>query len=397
MTFTFDVSKPLADYGQILKDWSVQAVRPYARQADTDHRPPENWRDVMGSCPVPIGSPFVMDGTPPPDFDEGYWTTLLVIFENISYGDLWINSRLGNGIGHLVVQAMGTEAQVDRWYTSIVNEPTSTTAFALTEPGCGSDTSTVSTTATRDGDTWVINGNKIYCTQGSECEYVIVFATVDKSLGAQGINAFVVPADTPGFNVVKENEDKLGVTSWSTSELMFENCSVPLGNRLGYDEQGNRVGSVSGRSGALSALSTNRPNMSMMATGVAQASIDICESILLSRRDSFSDQRWSVVENDFRQMRLALERGRRVCLNAMYLVDQGRADRLSPAIAKGYSPQTCERVIRRCMQLLGPEGASKDLLLEKWYRDVKIMDIFEGSGQMQRIIVGRSLMGRVAG
>jgi len=396
MTLTFDVSKPLADYGQVLKEWSVEAIRPHARQADTDHRPPDNWRQIMASCPVPIGSPFVRGGEAAPEFEEGYWTTQAAIYENISYGDIWANTRLGNGIGHLVVQAMGTQEQIDRWFTSIVNSPT-ITAFALTEPGFGSDTSRVTTTATRDGDTWVLNGTKIFCTQGSECEYATVFATVDKSLGGRGINAFVVPAETPGFNVVKPNEDKLGITSWSTTELLFENCAVPLENRLGYDSKDNHVGAVGGQAGALSALSTNRPNMSMMAIGVASASVDIAEGLLRSRRDRFTTARWELVENDLRRMRLALDRGRRVCVNAMYLVDQGQTDRMWPAVGKGYPPQTCERVIRRCMQLLGPEGVSKDLLLEKWYRDVKIMDIFEGSGQIQRVIVGRTLMGRVAG
>lgn len=396
MTITFDVSKPLVDYGQVLREWSVDTLRPHARQADTAHRSPDDWEQIMASCPVPIGSPYVRDGEPAPKFDEGYWTTMLTIYENVSYGDIWAIPRLGNGIGHLVVNAMGTQEQIDRWYKPVVNSHT-VTAFALTEPGFGSDTSMVSTTATRDDGAWVLNGNKMYCTQGSECEFAVVFATVDKSLGAKGINAFVVPADTPGFSVVKPNEDKLGITSWSTSELMFENCVVPLENRLGYDAEGNAVGAMGGQAGALAALSTNRPNMSMMAAGVAEASIDIAEGILSGRRGEFSTGRWEIVQNELRRMRLALARVRRVCLNAMYLVDQGRMDRMWPAIGKGYPPQTCERVIRRCMQLLGPEGTSTDLLLEKWYRDVKIMDIFEGSGQVQRLIVGRTLMGRAAG
>jgi len=396
MTLTFDVSKALADYGRVLREWSVDTIRPHARQADTDHMPPANWREVIASCPVPIGSPFVQDGAPPPRFDEGYWVTQMMIYENVSYGDIWANVRLTNGIGHLVVKGMGTEEQAERWYSNIINS-TMITAFALTEPGFGSDTSRVATTATRDGDSWVINGNKMYCTSGSECEYAVVFATVDKSLGAKGISAFVVPASTPGFIVVKPNEDKLGITSWSTTELMFDNCTVPLENRLGYDAEGNHVGAVSGQAGALTALSANRPNVSMIAIGLAQASLDIAEGILRGRRDAFTPQRWAVVENDIVRMRLALDRGRRVCATATHLVDKGQMDRFWPAVGKGYAPHTCERVIRRCMQLLGPEGASKDLLIEKWYRDVKIMDIFEGSGQMQRLIVGRSLLGRVAG
>lgn len=396
MTVSFDLSKPLTDYGQVLREWSVEAVRPYARQADTDHAPPANWRDILGTCPVPIGSPAVCGGAPQPTFDEGKWISKLVMYENISYGDVWATPKLNNGIGQLVVAGMGTPEQVDKWYTSFL-EDKQIAAFALTEPGFGSDTSMVSTTAARDGDSWVINGNKIYCTQGAHCTYVVVFATIDKSLGAKGINAFVVPAGTPGFTVVKPNEDKLGITSWVTSELLFDNCVVPLENRLGYDAAGNRVTTRGGQAAALGALSTNRPNMAMMAIGVARASLDIAEGLLRERRAGFAAHRWSAVENEIARMRLALDRGWRVCFNTMFKVDQGDPDRAWSAMGKSFAPQTCERVVRRCMQLLGPDGVSTDLLLEKWYRDVKIMDIFEGSGQVQRLVVARSLMGRTVG
>jgi acyl-CoA dehydrogenase len=395
MPLTFDVSKPLADYGRVLREWSVDQLRPLARQADTDHALPENWREVMATCPVPVGSPNVRDGEPPPPFDEGYWVTHLVIHENVSYGDLWVIPKMGNGIGHLVVEAMGTPEQIAKWYDPIVHSG-KVTAFALTEPGFGSDTSKVSTTAVQDGENWVINGNKIYCTQGAECEYVVVFATIDKSLGGRGINAFVVPAGTPGFVVVKPNEDKLGITSWVTSELLFDNCVIPAENRLGYDATGNSITGRGGQAGALTALSLNRPNMSMMAIGTAEAAIDITDDLLRHRRAGFAPHRWSLIESDLHRMRLALDRGRRVVFNAMFKIDRGEIDRFWPAVGKGFAPQTCERVVRRCMQLLGPDGMSKDLLLEKWYRDLKIMDIFEGSGQVQRVIVSRTLMGRSA-
>jgi acyl-CoA dehydrogenase len=342
-----------------------------------------------------VGSPNVRDGEPPPPFDEGYWVTHLVIHENVSYGDLWVIPKMGNGIGHLVVEAMGTPEQIAKWYDPIVHSG-KVTAFALTEPGFGSDTSKVSTTAVQDGENWVINGNKIYCTQGAECEYVVVFATIDKSLGGRGINAFVVPAGTQGFVVVKPNEDKLGITSWVTSELLFDNCVIPAENRLGYDATGNSITGRGGQAGALTALSLNRPNMSMMAIGTAEAAIDITDDLLRHRRAGFAPHRWSLIESDLHRMRLALDRGRRVVFNAMFKIDRGEIDRFWPAVGKGFAPQTCERVVRRCMQLLGPDGMSKDLLLEKWYRDLKIMDIFEGSGQVQRVIVSRTLMGRSA-
>lgn len=397
MTRTFELSKPLVEYGNTLREWSMDQVRPYARQADTDHKPPANWLEIMESCPVPIGSPYVRGGEPIPTFDEGYWVSDLVVYESLMYGDIWPAPKLSGGIGHLVVDQMGTPEQKAKWYTPIVDgSETVITAFALTEPGFGTDTSRVATTAVLDGDEWVLNGNKIYCTQGSECVWAVVFATVDKSLGAKGINAFVVPADNPGFKIVK-NEKKLGIRSWSTTELLIDNCRVPKANRLGYDEDGNRVSERGGQSGALGALANNRPNMSMMAIGMAAASLDITEGILKERKAGFSLQRWAAIESDIAQMRHALDRSRRICFDAQFAVDQGRTERASAAAGKAYPPQTGERIIRRCMQLLGPEGESTDLLLEKWYRDTKIMDIFEGSGQAQRLIVARTMMGKPVG
>jgi acyl-CoA dehydrogenase len=396
MTYSFTLSKPLAEYGRVLRDWSVAECRPYARQADTDHARPANWQAILDTAPIGLDRTDMPDAEPIPTFDEGYWVRSLVFYENINYGDTWVHPTLGGGIAHLVVNALGTQEQRDKWYIPVVERGLET-GFALTEPQFGSDTSQVATTATRDGDTWVINGAKMYCTAGATAEFVLVFATVDKSLGAKGINAFVVPKGTPGFIVTKANEDKMGITSWVTSQLFFENCSVSLENRLGWSAEGEEPARTSGQAGALSALGDNRPNMSAMAIGLAQASLDVAAPLLHEQKAGFAPQRWAGIENDLDSMNRALQRGRRVNFKGQYLLDQGKSDRTAAAIGKGFSPQTCERVIRRCMQLLGPEGTSQELLLEKWYRDVKIMDIFEGSGQVQRIVVGRSLLGRLAG
>jgi acyl-CoA dehydrogenase len=396
MSYSFTLSKPLTDYANLLKDWSATECRPYARQADEEHAPPSNWKEILDTSPVALGRFDKADAEPLPTFDEGYWVRSLAFYEAINYGDIWVAPTLGGGIGHLTVKAMGTPEQVEKWYDTVLAERL-TAAFALTEPQFGSDTSMVATTATRDGDTWVINGAKIYCSGGAAAAYVVVFATVDKSLGAKGISAFVVPHGTPGFLVTKENEDKLGIRSWSTSQLYFDNCVVPLENRLGWSAQGEEGQRTSGQAGALSALANNRPNMAAMAIGLAQASLDIAGKELKNQQAGFSPQRWSGIEAELLNMNTALQRGRRMNYKAQYLVDKGLEDRAVSAAGKGFAPQTCERIVRRCMQLLGPDGTSKDLLLEKWYRDLKIMDIFEGSGQVQRIVVGRTLMGRVAG
>ncbi|MEO6473185.1 MAG: acyl-CoA dehydrogenase family protein, partial [Aeromicrobium sp.] len=254
-------------------------------------------------------------------------------------------------------------------------------------------------TAVQDGDAWVINGSKMYCTNGARSDYITVFANTDKSLGAKGIACFIVPRGTPGFSIAKENEDKLGIRSWQTSELLFEECRVPIENRLGWNSSGpvDDGPKVSGQGGALTALSNNRPNMAGIAVGLAQAAIDETTKLLKGQQAGFSPKRWAAVQSDLDAMNQALQRSRRVNYKAAFVLDNGTPNRYSPAIAKSYAPQTCDRIIRRCMQLLGPEGASEELLLEKWYRDVKIMDIFEGSGQVQRIIVARELLGRLAG
>lgn len=396
MPFSTTLSKPLTDYGHLLKEWSVSQCRPYARQADEEHAPPSNWSQILDTCPVGIGRQDKPDAEPVPTFEEGHWVADLVVHESLNYGDIWVAPVIGGGIAHLVVQSMGTLEQVEKYYRPVVEQGL-TTAFALTEPHFGSDTSMVATTATRDGDAWVLNGAKMYCTGAVGAEYVVAFATVDKSLGAKGINAFLVPSSTPGYTITKPNESKLGIRSWNTAELRFENCVIPLENQLGRSADGTFTVRSSGQSGALAALSNNRPNMSAIAISLAQASIDVTAEILKGQRLGFTTQRWSAIETDLEKMSDALQRGRRMNFRAQFLADSGKADGAASASAKAFAPQTVDRVIRRCMQLLGPEGTSKDLLLEKWYRDVKIMDIFEGSGQVQRIIVGRSLMGRAVG
>jgi acyl-CoA dehydrogenase len=389
------MSPPLATYVGAIRDWSLEHVRPLARQADDLHGPPPEWAAVLDKCPVPIRRHDRRDMPPIPTFDEGHWVRDLATTEAVCYGDIWAEDAIGSGIGHLTVKLMGTPEQVERWHHPIVHEG-GRAAFALTEPHFGSDTTQVATTATRDGDSWVINGSKIYCSSGGDCRYVVVFATVDKTAGAAGIAAFVIPFGTPGYIVTKPNESKMGIRSWLTSELLFDNCTIPLDHRLGWDSNGpvEQSGSTrSGQAGALGALSENRPNISAMGVGIAQASLDVAGQLLHERRHGFTPQRWAMIQADIDNMNAALERTRRVAWGAQFLLDHRMPNRTEASGAKAFGPPTFERVIRRSMMLLGPDGTSTDLLLEKWYRDIKILDIFEGSAQVQRIVISRSVFG----
>ncbi len=404
MTLSFAMSPELQKHGQLMKEWSAAEVRPVAREADTKHRPPANWSEILDHCPVPITRHDRKDIPLVPTFSDGNWVRDLHTTETLCYGDIWVNDVVGQGIGHLTVNLMGTAEQIERWYTPIM-EKGGVAAFGLTEPHFGSDTSMVATTATRDGDTWVINGTKMYCSGGARADYVVIFANVDKSLGAAGIKAFVVPKGTPGYIVAKENEEKLGIRAWQTSELLFQDCAVPLDYQLGWrgdDGQGavgakDQPSTRSGRGGALGALAQNKPNISAMGLGITQAAIDVTAAELQSRRLGFTTQRWSQIENELDRMNVALERIRRVNFGAQWLLDRGMANKSEASVSKAFGPPTFEKIIRRCMMLLGPDGTSQELLLEKWYRDSKILDIFEGSAQVQRIIIGRTLMGADAG
>jgi acyl-CoA dehydrogenase len=398
-TTLFELSPELQTYGKALSDWSVEYVRPYARIADETHNAPENWRELLDKCPVPIGRRDKRNVAPLPEFREGNWVRDLVVTEAINYGDIWVNDVQGSGIGHLTVKLMGTDEQIDRWHRKIVVEG-GVAAFALTEPGFGSDTSMVSTTATRDGDTWVLNGSKMYCSGGANCDFMVVFANVDKSLGASGIKAFVVEPGTPGLKIVKANEDKLGIRSWQTSELLFEDCAIPVGNMLGWAGDDGPSGPTagqpktqSGRGGALGALAQNKPNIAAMGLGISQAAIDVTSAHLQSNEHQYSSARWAKMENEIDMMNATLHRIRRINWGAQSLLDRNLLNKTEASVSKAYGPPSFERITRRCMQLLGPDGASRDLLVEKWYRDSKILDIFEGSAQVQKIIIGRTLLG----
>jgi acyl-CoA dehydrogenase len=385
------VSKPLTDYCHSLQEWAATECRPYAREADRTHALPAKWREILDTAPVPLGRYDQPGADPFPEFSDGYWVSRLAFYEACAYGDIWVAQAIGNGIGHLVVQAMGTVEQVEKWYTPVLQFGW-TTGFSLTEPHFGSDTSQVATTAVRDADHWVLNGTKIFTSYGATADYTVVFATIDKALGSRGIHAFVVERDTPGVEITRVNEHKMGIRAWVTSTLTFDDCRIPLENALGW--RNGEFSSVKGHAGALATLALNRPNIAGTAIGIAQAALDTTADLLLVQKPSFSASRWSRVHDELVAMNDALERARRVARRAQQLLDSGKADRIAPATAKAYAPQTCERVVLRCMQLLGPDGATEELLLEKWYRDLKIMDIFEGSGQIQRVIVSRELLAR---
>jgi acyl-CoA dehydrogenase len=382
------ISPQLARLADEVRDWSVAELRPLARQADSDHAPPPEASKAFETAPFG-GSPAsgMVELDPERGIPEGRYQAATVVTENGSYGDmLFMMAAPGGGIGGKVVELIGTPEQIDRWTGGLARGEFRFSGFALTEPGAGSDAASLRTTARRDGDHWVLDGTKMFCTGGAVSDFVVVFATMDRELGHRGIRAFVVEKGSPGFTVAKPNEDKLGCRAMLTSELVFDGVRVPDENCLGVPaDQPRSFGT------ALSALNTTRHQVASMACGIAQAVLDEATPLLLDRRASFSGARWHRVESELAAMGAAVERGRLLARRAAWHIDRGESFVREAAMAKAYAPPVAERICLRAIELLGSDGWSRDLPFEKWYRDVKILDIWEGTGQIQRRTVSRSL------
>jgi len=405
MTIELAISPATEALRERVREWSVTRARPLAREADRRHAAPEGADAVLAACPVGLGFPLrnVPDGPLDDAFraDGAYLVTALVQ-EAIAYGDGWPLWTNGGSIGQNVVKLMGTAEQKERWVGGLARGEMQFAAFALTEPHFGSDVAQVATTAVRRGDAWILNGAKMYCSMGASADYVVVFATIDKAAGRHGIRAFVVEKNAPGFRVTKRNEEKLGIRCAETSELKFEDCAVPLDHCLGWTGEEKRATGTGGERkqsgflGAVTTLGTTRPLLAGISCGLARAAKDVAAEWVAERRGEFTAARLARIEDEFARMDTALDHARRLVLRAAWMKDRKIPNTREASAAKAFAPPIAERVIRRAMQIMGPDGASERYLVEKWHRDVKIYDIFEGSGQVMRITMSREQMGPAA-
>jgi acyl-CoA dehydrogenase len=268
-------------------------------------------------------------------------------------------------------------------------------AMAITEPGVGSDSAHIETTATLDGDDYVINGEKIFVTAGDRCDAVVVWATVDKSLGRAAIKSFVVPKGTPGMTV-ERLEHKLGIRSSDTATIRFEDCRVPKENLLGSPD----VDVKQGFAGAMATFDNTRPLVAAMAVGCARASLELTRD-LLEKAGVVIDydkpaQTQSAAAATYLQLESDWEGAYLLTLQAAWMADNGKPNSLEASMAKAKAGRVGSDVTLRCVELAGSVGYSENTLLEKWARDSKILDIFEGTQQIQQLIVARRLLGKTS-
>jgi acyl-CoA dehydrogenase len=289
------------------------------------------------------------------------------------------------GLGNSAIASVGTPEQQERFAGTWAS-------MAITEPDTGSDSANIRTTAVLDGDAYVLNGEKIFVTSGERSEAVVVWATLDKSLGRAAIKSFVVMKGTPGMTV-ERLEHKLGIKASDTATIRFENCRVPVENLLGSPD----IDARQGFAGAMATFDNTRPLVAAMAVGCAKASLDLTRDLLAQVGVTIDYDRPAVTRSAavarFLQMEADWESARLLMLQAAWLADNRRANAVEASMAKAKAGRMASDVTLSCVELCGSVGYSEGELLEKWARDSKILDIFEGTQQIQQLIVARRVLG----
>ena len=289
------------------------------------------------------------------------------------------------GLGNSAIASVGSPEQQERFGDMWAS-------MAITEPDTGSDSASIRTTAVLDGDAYVLNGEKIFVTSGDRSEAVVVWATLDKDLGRAAIKSFVVPKGTPGMTV-ERLEHKLGIKASDTATIRFESCRVPVENLLGSPE----VDTSEGFAGAMATFDNTRPLVAAMAVGCAQASLDLTRDLLEQAGVTIDYDRPAVTQSAaaarFLQMEADWESARLLMLQAAWMADNRRANAMEASMAKAKAGRMASDVTLGCVELCGSVGYSEGELLEKWARDSKILDIFEGTQQIQQLIVARRVLG----
>ncbi|MBW9205139.1 acyl-CoA dehydrogenase family protein [Mumia sp. zg.B17] len=302
------------------------------------------------------------------------------------WGDVGLTLSLPRqGLGNSAIASVATDEQLERFKGMWAS-------MAITEPGCGSDSAAITTTATKDGDVYVLNGEKIYVTSGERSDAVVVWATLDKALGRAAIKSFVVPKSLPGIRV-ERLEHKLGIKASDTATIMLDNCRVPAENLLGDPE----VHTDKGFAGVMQTFDNTRPLVAAMAVGCARAALERTREILEDAGVDIDYDRpvlaQSAAAAAYLQMEADWEAAHLLMLTAAWMADNRLPNSLEASMAKAKAGRVCNQVTLRCVELVGTLGYSEDELLEKWARDSKILDIFEGTQQIQQLIIARRVLG----
>lgn len=354
-------------------------ITPFAAEWDQSHRfPAEALKGLAALGCYGVAVPTDYDGA---GLD---YLALAVILEEIAAGDGATSTvvSVNNCPVCSILMAFGNEDQKERFLKPLARGDM-LGAFCLTEPHVGSEAGGLRTTAVRDGDDYVLNGVKQFITSGKNGDVAIVMAVTDKAAGKKGISAFLVPTRTPGY-VVARVEDKMGQHASDTAQILFENCRVPAANRLGEEGQGLKI--------ALSGLEGGRIGIASQSVGMARAAF---EAALKYSRERvafgvpiFEHQ---VIQHKLADMATQIEAARQLIWHAASLKDAGQSCLKEAAMAKLFASEMAEKVCSAAIQVHGGYGYVSDFPVERIYRDVRVTQIYEGTSEVQKILIGRAL------
>jgi len=363
----------------VARQFAQERLLPFAADWDRDHRFPAEALAEMGQ----LGFLGMLVPEQWGGCDTGYLTYALAL-EEIAAGDGACSTIMSvhNSVGCAPILRFGSDEQKRRFLPPLATGE-QIGAFALTEPHAGSDAGSLRTRARLDGDSYVLDGAKQFITSGREAGTVIVFAVTDADAGKKGISAFIVPTDSPGYEVVRV-EDKLGQHASDTCQIAFDGLRVPLANRLGEEGEGYRI--------ALANLEGGRIGIAAQAVGMARAAFEAARDYA-REREAFGKV---LTEHQAVAFRLAdmatqIAVARQMVHHAAALRDAGQPALVEASMAKLFASEMAEKVCSAAIQTLGGYGYLKDFPLERIYRDVRVCQIYEGTSDIQRLVIARNL------
>ncbi|SDF86989.1 acyl-CoA dehydrogenase family protein [Sporolituus thermophilus] len=363
---------------KMVQELVAKEITPYALEMDkTGEIRPELLKKLDEAGMLNLTVPEEYDG---PGLDA---VSIALIYEELGKGCAGVATTVAaNALASYPVLTTGTDEQKQKFF-SVINSG-KMAAFALTEPGAGSDAGAVATSAVKDGDYYVLNGTKCFITNGGIADIYVVFANARKSAGIRGLTAFIVERDTPGFSVGKE-EDKMGIRASNTCELVLDNVRIPAANRIGREGEGFKI--------AMKTLDAARPFVGAVSVGLAQAAFEL--AVKYSReREQFGKPiaSFQLVQAMIADMAMQIEAARLLVYKACWMKDQGLPYAKESAMAKCFAADTAMKVTTDVVQVLGGYGYTRDYPAEKYMRDAKIMQIYEGTNQIQRLVIANNIL-----
>jgi alkylation response protein AidB-like acyl-CoA dehydrogenase len=376
----FELSEEQVLLRRSIREFSETEVRPHVMEWDNaQHFPAELLPKLADLGLMGIQFPEAYGGSGMSALDY------CLCIEELARVDpsLSLSVAAHNGLGAAHIAMFGNETQKRRFLVPLATGR-HLAAWGLTEPSSGSDAAAMRTVATRDGDTWVLNGSKAFITHGKSADTMVVMAVTNRARGSKGISAFIVERGTPGL-LAGRKEDKLGMRASETCEVILQNCRVPADQMIGEEGQGFLQ--------TLQVLDAGRIGIAALAVGLAQGAYEAARGYASERSqfgrhiETFQSIRWKLLDNASR-----VEAARLLTYRAAWLKDQGRTVTLESSMAKLYASEIAVRVSEDAVQIFGGYGFVKDYPAEKFFRDVKLTTIGEGTSEVQRLVIARQLL-----